>query len=104
VIEEFALNTRSLLTIVVPVIAISALIVFSIKLVYPKHFSSLKKIDKKTLVTIILLILLALFLAKGVNEPFGDFYIWLVFSTPFSWLFEHSEVWIRYLCLAYAFL
>jgi len=104
VIEPFALNTRSLLTLVVPVIATSALTVFIIKALSPKHFSSLKKIDKKTLVTITLLILLALFLAKGINEPFGDFYIWLVFSTPFSWLFEHSEVWIRYLCLAYAFL
>lgn len=104
VIETFALNTRSLLTLVVPVIATSALTVFSIKALSPKHFSSLKKIDKKTLATLTLLILLALFLAKGINEPFGDFYIWLVFSTPFSWLFEHSEVWIRYLCLAYAFL
>jgi len=104
VTEEITFNTRSLLTLVVPVIALFAIIVYTVKLVLPRRFNSLKKIDKKTLVTITLLILLALFLAKGVNEPFGDFYIWLVFSTPFSWLFEHSEVWIRYLCLAYSFL
>jgi hypothetical protein len=104
VTEAFALNTRSLLTMVVPVIAIFAMIVFNTKLVASRHLNSFTKIDKKTMTTLTLLIGLALFLAKGINDPFGDVYIWLVFSSPFSWLLEHSEIWIRYLSLAYAFL
>ncbi|MCK5626315.1 hypothetical protein KAI11_05615, partial [Candidatus Bathyarchaeota archaeon] len=104
VTEEFSFTTRSLLTLVVPLIAIFASIVYHVKLVLPRHFNSIKTIDKKTMTTLTLLIISALFLAKGINEPFGDFYIWLVFSSPFSWLFEHSEVWIRYLCLAYTVL
>jgi hypothetical protein len=104
VTEEFAFTTRSLLTLVIPLIAVFAIMIYQVKLVLPRRFNSINKIDKKTVTLFTLLILLALFLAKGINEPFGDFYIWLVFSSPFSWLFEHSEVWIRYLCLAYAFL
>jgi hypothetical protein len=100
----FNFTSRPLLTLVVPLIAISALILFTIKLFKPNHLTSLKIIDKKMITTLILLMFLALFLAKGINDPFGNFYIWLVFSTPFSWLFEHSEVWIRYLCLSYTLL
>jgi hypothetical protein len=101
---RFAFTPRPLLTLIVPLIAISTLVLFTVKLVQPQRFSSLKVIEKKTIITLALLIVFSLFLAKGINDPFGDVYIWLVFSTPFSWLFEHSEVWIRYLCLAYTFL
>lgn len=62
----------------------------------------------KNVLTVVILAVATIFLAKGANEPFGDFFLWLILEAPFSshygWLFKDPYAFTMFLSLCYAFL
>lgn len=52
---------------------------------------------RKDVLTLALMALISVFLAKGANPPFSNFYYWFVFDTPvvssFGWIFRGSGKW-----------
>jgi hypothetical protein len=86
--SPFSPNLMQISTLILPFIAW-----FSILLIKRKKMS----------IRLAIISVISLFLAKGVNEPFGNIYVWLVFNTPLN-LFKRSDIWLVPLSLSYSLL
>ena len=56
----------------------------------------------KIVLSLVLILIPTIFLSKGINEPFGIFYLWLIFKSPLSvigWEYRAPENWSIYVLL-----
>jgi hypothetical protein len=79
----------NLLTFLIPII------VFSILLFRPKN---------RNVIFFSLLVVVSIFLAKGINPPFGQAYLWAYQHIPYMQVFRDSDKWVMVVLFAYSFL
>lgn len=79
---------------------------FILALIAIYAFSSILLSRKKAIVILAFYALIMIFLAKGINPPFGDFYELLVLYTPFNigWQFRGPNKWNLLIAFSYAML
>jgi hypothetical protein len=64
----------------------------------------MKVLEKKKILFFALTALLAIFLAKGANDPFGNIYLWLFQTIPGFIMFRDPTKWYTLIALSYSVL
>jgi len=93
-------------TFVVPLLSLSITPVICIFIweAHRREHLALPRSLGTSLYSIFIVVFISIFLAKGRNPPFGEFYSYLALHLPFGWLLRYPEVWLIYTTFSYAVL